>query len=279
MSSKARDQARKDALVKEFRNVSGASQNDANRYLKRYGWNVASAVDAYFEEYNGRPDADPLPSLQKLGALFDQYKDPSNEYIGVDGTMAWCKDLGIELEDVVLLALAYELKSPTVGEWERKGWVDGWRNLKCEDISQMTSALTTLRTKLSSDSQYYRSVYLYTFDFAKTEGQRSIAVETATAFWGLLLPVGLSGEALAHVSSEEDDEREEGWKEEYNQWWFDFLEEKGGKGISRDTWNMFLDFVKNIDSQFAHHDLEAAWPSTIDEFVDYAKERLANHMS
>jgi len=148
----------------------------------------------------------------------------------------------------------------------------------------MKPALTALRTKLSSDPKYYRTVYLYTFEFAKAEGQRSIAIDTATAFWAILLPIGLSGPALAHVSSQDDmdgdGDGEEGWKEEYTQWWFDFLNEgKGGKGVSKDTWNMFLDFVRTIDSQFAHHDLEAAWPTAIDEFVDYAKERLANHMS
>ena len=34
-------------------------------------------------------------------------------------------------EDVVMLAIAYELKSPRVGEWIRQGWVDGWKSLEC----------------------------------------------------------------------------------------------------------------------------------------------------
>ena len=32
-------------------------------------------------------------------------------------------------EDVVLLAIAYELKSPRVGEWTKQGWTEGWKNL------------------------------------------------------------------------------------------------------------------------------------------------------
>lgn len=31
---------------------------------------------------------------------------------------------------------------------------------------------------------------------------------------------------------------EEGWKEEYTSWWFEFLTERGGKGVSKDTWMM-----------------------------------------
>lgn len=69
------------------------------------------------------------------------------------------------------------------------------------------------------------------------------AVDTAQAFWGLLLPHGLQGGALQHVHATDDDEdddmgEEEGWKEEYVQWWFEFLLEKGGKGVSKDTWAM-----------------------------------------
>lgn len=35
-----------------------------------------------------------------------------------------------------------------------------------------------------------------------------------------------------------EDGNEEGWRLEYNQIWFDFLAEKGGRGVSKDTWLM-----------------------------------------
>ena len=88
----------------------------------------------------------PVPSTSKLNQLFDQYKgmflsptlalgcltwmnfsDPDGENIAVDGTIRLCEDLSVDPEDVVLLAVAYELKSPGMGEWTRKGWVDGWK--------------------------------------------------------------------------------------------------------------------------------------------------------
>lgn len=68
------------------------------------------------------------------------------------------------------------------------------------------------------------------------------AIETAQAFWATLIPHGLHGGALAHVHSTEDgdDDMSEdgGWTDKYTQWWFDYLNEKGGKGISKDTWIM-----------------------------------------
>ena len=68
----------------------------------------------------------------------------------------------------------------------------------------------------------------------------------AQGFWQILIPFGLQNGALSHVTSlpgkDGDDVRmgelEEGWKDEYTQWWFDFLNEKGGKGVSKDTWQM-----------------------------------------
>ena len=40
-----------------------------------------------------------------------------------------CEDWGVDPEDVVLLAVAYELKSPRMGQWTRKEWVEGWKNV------------------------------------------------------------------------------------------------------------------------------------------------------
>ena len=56
----------------------------------------------------------------------------------MDGTLKLCEDLGVDPEDVVLLAVAYELKSPRMAEWTRKGWIEGWKNVKCA-----TTFLTT----------------------------------------------------------------------------------------------------------------------------------------
>lgn len=55
--------------------------------------------------------------------------DPNGDEISIDGTIQLCQDLKVDPENVVLLAVAYELKSPRVGEWNKKGWVEGWSRL------------------------------------------------------------------------------------------------------------------------------------------------------
>jgi DCN1-like protein 1/2 len=112
-----------------------------------------------------------------------------------------------------------------------------------------------------------------------------VALETAQALWGLLLPHGLQGGALSHLNTPstdtdndvEMDGVEQGWTQTQTQLWFEFLAEKGLKGISRDTWQMvgdqteylrpdftfnvirfpkFREFVRSVDSRFSNHDQE-----------------------
>lgn len=112
------------------------------------------AIDAYFNDpqalaatSKSRGKVESAPSTSKLNTLFDKYKgtiwrdsveryprsddvlDPSSDEITIDGTINLCEDLEVDPEDVIMLAVAYELKSPRVGEWTRKGWLDGWKAL------------------------------------------------------------------------------------------------------------------------------------------------------
>jgi len=271
--------------IAQFCGVTGASVKDAKRFLDKYK-RVDIAMDAFYNDpaamsvtprHQGVSSA---PSTSKLNTLFDKYKDPDGEDITMEGTMQLCEDLGVNPdEDCVLYAIAFELKSPRMGEWNKKGWTDGWKNIGCDNIPTMKSAINRLRDRLGSDPEYFQKVYNHTFDFARSPGQRSLPTETAQAFWATLIPHGLHGGALAHIHSTDDDEDDDmgeggGWQDEYVQWWFDFLTEKGGKGISKDTWTMFTEFVRTVDSKFEKYDMEAAWPSTIDDFVEWAKAHL-----
>ncbi|KAJ7038883.1 Cullin binding-domain-containing protein [Mycena alexandri] len=237
----------------------------------------------------------------------------------------------------------------------------------------MALALPRLRTKLASDAAYFTKVYNHTFEFARGEGQRSIAgerrswgpgdgagalpavvgtgtesaqivraapylcvggggvdaravggvgarsvhcihlalgvgakshgiefgaaedrlrrvaIDTAQAFWALLLPHGMSGGAISHTDADTGTgmdgggdvrmggtgKHTAGFAPEHVDWWFEFLGTHGGKGVSKDTWVMFLDFVRTVDARFETYDMEAAWPSTIDDFVEWAKVRVA----
>lgn len=269
--------------IVQFCGVTGASIKDAKKFLDRHK-RLEVAIDAYYNDPTSLSSTarqqvnTSTPSTSKLNSLFDKYKDTSGDILA-DGTIKFCQDLEVDPEDVVLLAIAFELKSPRIGQWTKQGWTDGWKSLRCDSIPAMKETLPRLRTRLANDPEYFQKVYIHTFNFARSDGQRSLGIDIAQAFWALLLPHGMDGGALAHKRQDGDDvimESQEGFKPEYVQWWFDFLNEKGGKGISKDTWNMFLEFVRTIDSGFTNYSMDGAWPSTIDDFVEWAKARLAS---
>lgn len=144
---------------------------------------------------------------------------------------------------------------------------------RCDSLPAMKTAVARFAEQLSSDPEYFKKVYQYTFDLGRTEGARSLGrfssaginlwtytphnagMDSAQAFWSLLIPYGLDGGALSHIPSTDSDHDvdmgAEGWKSEYTRWWFDFLNEKGGKGVSKDTWNMvrFCSFFIIIHTQ------------------------------
>lgn len=48
----------------------------------------------------------------------------------MDGTMRYCEDLDVNPEEIVMLALAYFTKAPTMGRFSRKGWIDAWQGVR-----------------------------------------------------------------------------------------------------------------------------------------------------
>lgn len=50
--------------------------------------------------------------------------------IGVEGSMRYLSDLGLSLDEPVVLAILTELNAPTMGELTREGFVDGWKRLR-----------------------------------------------------------------------------------------------------------------------------------------------------
>ncbi|CEP21421.1 Defective in cullin neddylation protein 1 [Cyberlindnera jadinii] len=120
-------------------------------------------------------------------------------------------------------------------------------------IEAMKQYVDQLDKRLITDPDYLKKVYKFTFGFLLEDGQKTLPLETAIAYWDLLLtPVYGAKVGI----------------------WCDFLNESWKRAISKDTWNMFYVFLQDWDKdpELKLYDEEAAWPSLIDEFVEHVHD-------
>jgi len=114
----------------------------------------------------------------------------SEDIINIEGTMSYFQAIGLDPEEPVGLALSYQLEAPSLGVFNRHGFVEGWRNLgyclphltlwmmltdvRCDNIQNMTTTTGHLRGQFKIDDQFHKRVYLFTYAFARPEGQRAL---------------------------------------------------------------------------------------------------------
>jgi len=214
---------------------------------------------------------------------------PDGDIISTQGTVEFFTELGFKQDEgelegkddtPKLLTLAYELQSPGLGEWTRKGWIDGWKHIgsasvthptgdsgpltrivnRCDTIDGMKTALTRLEAKLGSDPSYFRTVYNYTFHFARSEGQRSLGKrtagtcvdpdlvhlypvkDTALEYWKSLLYFGVGKEALRYEPADDEEDVDmdhgQGWTREHTEMWLEYMKARDDIAVSKDTWQM-----------------------------------------
>ena len=46
------------------------------------------------------------------------------------------------------------------------------------------------------------------------------------------------------------------------------------RGISRDTWNMFLYLTESLNDDLSNYNDNEAWPSLFDDFVEYKRAEI-----
>lgn len=109
-----------------------------------------------------------------------------------------------------------------------------------------------MRLRFNNDPKYFKQVYQFTFTYNLAEGARVLPIEVATDYWRLL---------LSDKFSKLDE-------------WITFIQDVYKKSVTRDTWDMILEFSIYLESSpdLNEYDDEGSWPSIIDEFVEYLKD-------
>lgn len=190
--------------------------------------------------------------------FFEHYCDLSEEdCLSIGGIERLCADLGLELDDFLVLLLAWQCSAATMCCLTRSEFVTGCRLLKATTTDAILSRLKDLAVNVQRDKNIFRDLYRWAYGFAldTTVLQRSLPIDIAVAMWRLVFS---GADAVPKVLPR----------------WLEFLEKRDDlQFISRDTWEMFLVFVTKIGDDLDSYDESEAWPSLLDDFVEYENDR------
>ncbi|XP_056391416.1 DCN1-like protein 3 isoform X2 [Hyla sarda] len=196
-----------------------------------------------------------VSSLQRIEELFRRYKDEREDAILEEGMERFCNDLYVDPTEFRVLVLAWKFQAATMCKFTRKEFFEGCKAINADSIEGICSRFPSLLNEAYQEDKF-KDLYRFTFQFGldSEEGQRSLHREIAIALWKLVFT-----QNKPLILDE----------------WLDFLIENpsGIKGISRDTWNMFLNFTQVIGPNLSNYSEDEAWPSLFDTFVEWEMER------
>ncbi|CUS14429.1 unnamed protein product [Tuber aestivum] len=258
------------SAIQQFIAFTACPERTAAKFLKSHSWDVEVAVDSYFTTNNSSSTM-PSSADPALRKVFDQFREPGDpeDTMTVNGVMKFLPAIGVGLEEETVLVLAEALRAPTMGEFAREGFVEGWKALNCDTLDKMRARVPALRISFTNDEATFKKVYLFTYNFARSPNQRSLQMDTAIEYWKLL---------FTHRFQKNLED------------WIEFLETEYKKSIAKDTWNCMYDFVQfaDKDPELKSYDVDVglingdgggdggytgAWPSILDDFVQFSRKK------
>lgn len=249
-------------LVRQFMYVTQAEEKVAQYCLAKFDWNLNRATDSYFNDPQRytieglsyfENSARSRLSMTSIDQLFRRYEDSGMPgKITTDGVIQLLHHLELAHEDLKVLILAWKCNAQVQCEFSREEFVAGLVALECDSLPKLISKLRSLEQLLVRDRNQMKSLYCFSFNYAKTPGQKSLDLDVALAYWKIILtPI------FKHLGM-----------------WITFLQEHHKHAISRDTWNLMFDFVCLINDNLSNYDEEGAWPVLIDDFVEWARPQI-----
>eukprot|EP00698_Gefionella_okellyi_P004159 TRINITY_DN13881_c0_g1_i1.p1 TRINITY_DN13881_c0_g1~~TRINITY_DN13881_c0_g1_i1.p1 ORF type:complete len:274 (-),score=62.61 TRINITY_DN13881_c0_g1_i1:127-897(-) len=239
--------------VKQYMGFTSTKEAFAIKQLAKFKWNTERAIQDFFDN-PPYIDETEIVSSGRLEQLYEKYKDAADGKIGPDGLDRFCSDIGIKSDDIVVLVISWKLNAKELYVLEKNEFVEGFKALGCDDIAAIKKMVPAFRKALTTPDQF-KLLYKFVFQMSKGATAKTLDIDAATALWDQLL----GNEKFPLLKD-----------------WCDFLQYKGSKVVSRDEWNMTFDFAQKYKSRASlrgYSDDTDMWPTTMDDFVDFMKEK------
>jgi DCN1-like protein 1/2 len=243
--------------VKSFTQFTAGDESHALTFLQATNWNLEQACDNFF-------NSPPMPpvfkastgntaSIKGVTQLYKRYADDPQDNlpgrIGPNGVVRLLSDLKVDPSDRSVLILAWKLNAGTQCEFTEDEWYKGMEAIRCDTVEKLSNWMRNSANQIQ-DPASFRQFYLFTFNYAKPLASRGLSLLTAVAYWRIIFG---------------ENRRVEDW--------IAFLESQGERGVTKDEWSLFLEFLNTVKPDLSNYDSEGAWPVRIDEFVDFCKSR------
>jgi len=191
----------------------------------------------------------------QIEKYFNKYKDSDEDSILAEGMEKFCVDLSVDPTEFIVLVLAWKFEASQMCRFTREEFINGCQKMQAHNSKSLKERFPDLLSE-AKEKRNFKDLYNFTFSFGldHTSGQRSLPIDMATPLWDLVFTQN---------------------RPEVLEPWFKFLKDSGVRGISRDTWNMFLPFVESILPDLSNYDESEAWPSLFDDFVEAEVEKTA----
>ncbi|GMS93037.1 hypothetical protein PENTCL1PPCAC_15212, partial [Pristionchus entomophagus] len=244
--------------VDEFRSLTmQRNEKIAMASLSWVGGNVEDAIEHYDknQQHYMSPTQCRANEL-RVKALYMRYandpKDALPGKIGPNGVSRLLNELKLNAEDRKVLVLAYKLNAEIQCEFSALEWGKGMMQMGVDSVASLRIRLDQIDERLREPSQF-KPLYLFTFTFGKSAAERNLDLDVALIYWKILFKDQFSLLPL----------------------WEEYLTTVHKKAVTRDVWNLLLDFLSFTKEDLSDFDEDAAWPSVLDEFVKWARSRMA----
>lgn len=193
-------------------------------------------------------------SESKIQQLYEQYKEPNEDLILAEGIETFCYDLELKPDDFIVLLLAWKFHAQTMCRFTKEEFMNGCKMLKVDSIKGIQSKFSELLAEVQN-KQSFKDLYRWTYKFGLDSeiGQRTLPLDMALSLWKLVFSQNTPNIVIL---------------------WLDFLEKNQTiRGIPKDTWELFLNFVDLVGDDLTTYDDTEAWPSLFDDFVECENDR------
>ncbi|KAA6383237.1 MAG: putative NEDD8 ligase DCN1 [Streblomastix strix] len=252
------------ALKEQVTSILDCSDTVAERVLQRSGYNVEQAVNEFYDhpERYSEPTPPPKPvqkpppkpivfggvsNQQKLNQFYRKYKDKDTDTIQVDGVSQFLDDIHVNPEDIISLVIMWQFNAKMKFIFTEEEFINGCKKLGVDDAASFQRKVGDLRN-LIKDQRTFQEFFKFVFNYY-LEGRRVKVLQIADVID--LLPILLK-DRFPHLDQ-----------------FLRFLNEKKISTINSDTWDLLLDFGREVRVDCSNYSEDSNWPTLLEDYTNW----------